>query len=316
MATYSAVTAGEKDADSPINVSLIDKLDQNPLAIAEGASGAPKIQNAAFADNSINGSRIVSATIDQGSLNTGQGEVSTSSGIVNATLPGGEYGFYPNIRSSANAVLSAYQVGNYTASPVPTTNTCIINLEKKGGGGGTVYAVQRYINAAPPHAIDSVDYRDFIFLLLDKNGDVISGWMATDPPWFHNGPTKTNPNLGPANGFKRRRAKKIPDSLRNLSDKKEFVEKFKALNYEEIDIDANLKNADMPLIPHPFNGAEGNIVIIEPGQSGVYSDLCDLYCDGESALELIHEGFLKVDTSEINTSGKPPGVPMHRIKWK
>lgn len=48
MATYSAVSAGEKDADSPINVGLIDKLDQNPHAIAEGASGAPRIKKAAI----------------------------------------------------------------------------------------------------------------------------------------------------------------------------------------------------------------------------------------------------------------------------
>lgn len=61
MATYSAVTAGEKDADSPINVSLIDKLDQNPHAIAEGASGAPKIQTAAIQDNAVNNDKLEKA---------------------------------------------------------------------------------------------------------------------------------------------------------------------------------------------------------------------------------------------------------------
>ncbi|MBN46881.1 MAG: hypothetical protein CMH23_10460 [Methylophaga sp.] len=48
MATYSAVAAGEKDADSPVNVSLLDKLDQNPQAMIEGATGAPRILEAAF----------------------------------------------------------------------------------------------------------------------------------------------------------------------------------------------------------------------------------------------------------------------------
>ena len=48
MATYSAVAAGEKNADSPVNVSLIDKLDQNPEAMIEGATGAPRILEAAF----------------------------------------------------------------------------------------------------------------------------------------------------------------------------------------------------------------------------------------------------------------------------
>ncbi len=58
MATYSAVSASEKDTDSPITTGLIDKLDQNPHAIAEGVSGAPKIANAAFSDNTIKSSKI------------------------------------------------------------------------------------------------------------------------------------------------------------------------------------------------------------------------------------------------------------------
>lgn len=48
MAVYSAVAGGEKDAESPVDENLIDKLDQNPEAIAEGASGAPRIQTAAM----------------------------------------------------------------------------------------------------------------------------------------------------------------------------------------------------------------------------------------------------------------------------
>ena len=64
MATYSAVSAGEKDADSPINVSLIDKLDQNPHAIAEGATGAPKIQSAALDADVVTGDKVADDAID------------------------------------------------------------------------------------------------------------------------------------------------------------------------------------------------------------------------------------------------------------
>lgn len=48
MATYSAVSASEKDADSPVNVGLLDKLDQNPIAMFEGAVGAPRLKAAAL----------------------------------------------------------------------------------------------------------------------------------------------------------------------------------------------------------------------------------------------------------------------------
>lgn len=91
MATYSAVTAGEKDADSPINVSLIDKLDQNPLAIAEGASGAPKIQNAAFDDNSIAASRLVDDSVGNTQLekNYYSGDFDSDAGGTTSNLPAG-----------------------------------------------------------------------------------------------------------------------------------------------------------------------------------------------------------------------------------
>lgn len=313
MATYSAVTAGEKDADSPINVSLIDKLDQNPLAIAEGASGAPKIQNAAFDDDSINASKLVLASVDQGTLNTGQGEVSTTLLSARLTLPGGEYGFYPNFKGSNASVRVSAEL--CTEINALTTYTARILLGDSAESG-TAYANQRYINASPPHAIDDLDYLDFIFLDLDNNGDVISGWMATDPPWFHNGPTRTSPNATALGGLKRRRARKVPESLRNMKDKKKFVEEFKKLEKEEIPIDFNFKNADIDLIPHPFDENARNIVLIEPSQSGVYSDLCELFCEGESVLEIFHEGYLKIDNTEINTNGSPPGVPMHAIKWK
>lgn len=64
MATYTAVSTTEKDVDSPITVSLIDKLDQNPLAMFEGASGAPKLANAAISDNSITPTKLVKSTYD------------------------------------------------------------------------------------------------------------------------------------------------------------------------------------------------------------------------------------------------------------
>lgn len=61
MATYNPISATEKDGDSPVTVSLLDKLDQNPLALWEGAPGAPKISNAAIATNSIGQDKVSKA---------------------------------------------------------------------------------------------------------------------------------------------------------------------------------------------------------------------------------------------------------------
>jgi len=57
------------DPESPAIESLFRALRDNPVAIAQGAAGAPKVQDAAFSDNSIrpqilsNGAAWVAATV-------------------------------------------------------------------------------------------------------------------------------------------------------------------------------------------------------------------------------------------------------------
>ena len=48
MTTYTAITNGEIDQDSPVTQPLLTALRDNPIAIAEGASGAPKVQGQAL----------------------------------------------------------------------------------------------------------------------------------------------------------------------------------------------------------------------------------------------------------------------------
>lgn len=48
MTTYTPITNAEIDQDSPITQPLLTALRDNPVAITEGAAGAPKIQAAAL----------------------------------------------------------------------------------------------------------------------------------------------------------------------------------------------------------------------------------------------------------------------------
>lgn len=280
-----------------------------PLARLSGITAAE------LAADSVGQSEIASGAVHQGELDTGQGEVSTSSSSASLTLAGGEYGFYPNVKNDNTGDRVGASIANETNAL--TTYACRIYLTTDNQTG-TSYANQRYVNSSPPHKIEEVDYRDFIFLHMSRSGEVISGWIANDPPWYHNGPTRVTPNYKLEKGKKYRRRKIIPDEILKLR-KKDIKAYLKAISKIELTIEEitpAMKNADMAFLPHPFDTNDSNIVIIEPAQSGVYSDLCDLFESGESVLELIHEGYLKIDNTEITTSGKPPGVPMHRIKWK
>jgi hypothetical protein len=48
MTTYTAIANADIDADSPVTAPLMTAMRDNPIAITEGASGAPKIQDAAL----------------------------------------------------------------------------------------------------------------------------------------------------------------------------------------------------------------------------------------------------------------------------
>lgn len=219
MATYSAVSAGEKDADSPITVSLIDKLDQNPLAMFEGAAGAPKLSAAAISDGTLPAGKISTGTITdqqvanntltqgtiadnaigQGELKTAQGEASVNAGSTTnndavLTLPGGQYGFYPQMRSSSPTKyptfnLSSGAVFQSLSASYSTSFVTYVTLDNSLSGSSSAYIQQRYIQASPPYKIQSVDFGPFIYVLLNEQGKVLSTWQAIDPPWWLLAPT-------------------------------------------------------------------------------------------------------------------------------
>jgi hypothetical protein len=53
MADWTDIANSEIDGDSPITESLMSALRDNPEAITEGATGAPRIENLAMANNVV-----------------------------------------------------------------------------------------------------------------------------------------------------------------------------------------------------------------------------------------------------------------------
>ena len=318
MATYLAVTAGQKDTDSPITVGLIEKLDQNPIAIAEGASGAPKIQNAAIADGAVHAaqiaadavgqSEITAGAVHQGELNTSTSEVSTDtsdSGFAGdtdtqVTLPGGAYGFYPQFKSESSSAKPVCQLYNMTSSP----NTSYITKAMLFNNTVATYLVsaqQRYINSSPPFDLGDGAVPLFVFLNYNTLTKNIRGYYIADvPPWAYNGPTNITPTRVTKGGKKFKNVATIDEENGNYS-------------YEEINVDMNLKNSDMRIIPHPF-AADPNyeVILLDPVET-LY--LKELHEQGESISMLIKKHYLRLDNETINRA-TPPGVIASRFKWK
>lgn len=58
MTDYNTIANGDVDADSPLNTTLLTRLRDNPLALFEGATGAPRLQTAGIADDAVVSDKI------------------------------------------------------------------------------------------------------------------------------------------------------------------------------------------------------------------------------------------------------------------
>lgn len=138
-------------------------------------------------DGSVTEAKLAASAVSQAKLKTSTGSVNISHSSegtksANLTLPGGEYGFYPQIR--VQSVASSEEVSASIGSKI-TSTTYITNIYLTLNilayyGTSYAYAQQRYITSSGEVF--------WIFILRDKvTKDVISMWQAPDHPCFGNG---------------------------------------------------------------------------------------------------------------------------------
>lgn len=116
------------------------------------------------------------ATVDTTALKTATGEVSTGTSGASLTLPGGTYGFWPQIKSVPADTLTV------SIAEGANIDTSYLTLISAGdiGGGCTFYAQQRYVTASGEDL--------WIFMLIDKTTkEIIAAYQAPDHPAYGNG---------------------------------------------------------------------------------------------------------------------------------
>jgi hypothetical protein len=139
--------------------------------------------------SNLTGIPVGDNTISKSKLKTATGEVSVTGSNNYCILPGGEYGFYPQFKSTNDSdCVGAIMLGGFTSeiksSFLPQvfgnmstyrTTICLSNRS-----GTVLYAKQRYITSS------GTDY--WIFLLIDKQThEIVSGYAAPDHPAYGNG---------------------------------------------------------------------------------------------------------------------------------
>lgn len=142
------------------------------------------------ADNSVTEAKLAASAVSQAKLKTSTGSVNishSSEGTISAnlTLPGGEYGFYPQLKRVQSGTSSeevSASIGSKITSTTYITNIYLtLNvLTMYISGTSYAYAQQRYVTSSGEVF--------WIFILRDKvTKDVISMWQAPDHPCFGNG---------------------------------------------------------------------------------------------------------------------------------
>jgi hypothetical protein len=119
------------------------------------------------------------ASVDTTALKTATGEISfTAEGA--GILPGGSYGFYPQVKGSSGTAKGTLAILGNPSSVNQAPGTTYITNCYAGIGEATIYVQQRYVTAS------GQDH--WLFLLIDKiTKDIIIGYSAPDHPAYGNG---------------------------------------------------------------------------------------------------------------------------------
>lgn len=95
MTDWTTITDSQVDPKAPVTSELMTALRDNPAAITEGATGAPKIQTAAIQDAAVNRVKLKTAT------NSGSYSFGGDGGSVTINMD--SYSFFPSVSGGADS---------------------------------------------------------------------------------------------------------------------------------------------------------------------------------------------------------------------
>lgn len=292
------------------------------------ATGAVYFDGIAASMFAATQSLIVPAAVGQSQLKTTTGSVSRNiAGLGTLTLPGGEYGFYPTSQfSSGGGSGYSFEVLIHARSLISggigASSHVSINNLAGSWDDDSVIVYQRYVQASPPYNLGNGDIPVFAFAMVNKaTGKIESAYVAEDPPWANNGPTNIRPDCydGAGCGYKRLRpnsAAIIQQMRAGVISEEQAADALRAAA-QVVEITQAMKQADMPLIPHPFvdlNPDTHAVVLLDPvGQRAEL--LHELQLAGESLGEIVTSRSIVLDNEPLDAAA-PPGVQAVRWRFK
>jgi hypothetical protein len=297
----------------------------------------------------VSEAKLAASAVSQGKLKTASGTASNNDEEQNLVLAGGAYGFYPRISASSSSMTVSQNVagiiprydaiGNtWSAFTLGTSYVTRIGLGHNDSGVYYIRANQTYVQASPPYDLGDGDVPLFIFMTVKSDGAPGAIYVAPEAPWHHNGPTRTIAWRRDQFGRGFRHVLPIeaelldagltrPAAIRAGMFTREslvarFAEDRAAVKADpaaavEIEVTQDIKQADMPLIPHPFTGnnlAGKTVVMLDP-VSPLMEQLLEAHDQGDDIAGMISNGYLSVGNTELGRA-RPPGVMSAGISWR
>ena len=334
MAVYKQIPDSDIDSESPITESLLTQLRDNPAAIAQGASGAPRIVNSAIHPSAgISTSKLASDNgITQGMIANraiGIGELKTALSIQSASVSGSSYSSITPTGGSYS--FQCFPYGDIVPQFGGSSSFSLYNPSRNSRTG---YLRSTYIQGSPPYNLGDGEIPLFIYALIENvSGDIKCMSVAPDPHWAYHGPTNIAGKMIDVGGKLKNVAKMqqwqadgidLATELRASEKRRStMLERLKNDKYIIVDVDTNWKNKDMDIVPHPWVGIdikECVACLIDP----VCSLTEDLYHyhmaqskqpdQNDDITKLFSEKRIKIDNTPLKRK-KPKGIEVYSAKW-
>jgi hypothetical protein len=290
--------------------------------------GTTYFDGLALAMFAITQSLLLPAAVGQAQLKTTSGSVSrTANGLGTLVLPGGEYGFYPRSQfSSGGGGGYGFEIDIHTRTgqtgAVAAATYVSINNNAGAFDDETTTVLQRYVQASPPYDLGNGEVPLFVFAHVNRGTGRVEGtYIAEDPPWANNGPTNVRAEYVDGSGRAWRRAGSdaaavLKQAREGRMSLREAAETLREVN-QWVQITQDMKQADMPLIPHPFIGhdqATHTVVLLDPVGSRAEL-LHELHKSDVDLVDEIRRRSIVLDNVPLDAV-TPPGVQAVRWSFK
>lgn len=322
MTSYTAITTSEVDADSPITESLMTRLRDNPIAITEGSSGAPKIQTAAYDTGSVDQAAIGASAVGQAELKTAtdnQFTVISGNDSAGVLMTGGTYTMVNGVGSTQSS--QGFSLGRDDDTGNDEGTWWVNN---QSSSQETFYSRARYIQASPPYNLGDGDIPLFVYLLMGSDG-IHGASVAPDPMWAYHGPTDIRAQqIDRVTGRQYRTERILPNGMTPMQAKyhapeiyQQFMRCELSCDTQVVEVDQAFKNRDMNIVPHPWvrNKLSGrNIVLLDPVCRQT-ERLAEMHEEGEDLVSIIETNHFVIDNTD-NGRITPNVVMPVNFRWK